>query len=283
MVSIMQLNRTLLTVASTILLISVLFVTSPAFAHRPLTTQSAYPEKVHRVKLETGIRAMYYPHGDESNNLDVEVNYGVINNLDVGVEIPYVFWRPDGVRYVDTLGDMILKSRLLFLKGREGNPISLTIQPFFKIPTPENDENVLRSGGGSGSVGEDDVDDEGSGFSTGKTDFGFVFIATREMSQSLSAHMNMGYTFINKPSWGTEYENVFSFKVAVEYSADDEIDIVGEVNAETNKDPHSPDFFSILLGARYRIMEGVLLDAGFSVGISDASPDYATVGLTMDF
>ena len=162
---------------------------------------------------------------------------------------------------------MILKSRLLFLQGREGNPISLTIQPFFKLPTPENNEDVLMSG-----------------LSTGETDFGFLFIATREMSQLLSAHMNMGYTFINKPSWGKEYENVFSFKVAVEYSADKEIKIVGEVSGETNKDPKEDDLFSILLGARYRMMEGVLLDAGFSAGISDASPDStATVGLTMDF
>src|SRR4030065_2520295 len=178
----MQFNRKLLTVVTSVTLICVLFSTAPAFARRPLTTQSAYPEKVHRVKLETGIRYMNFPHGDESNNLDLEVNYGVINNLDVGVEIPYVFWRPSGARNVDTLGDMILKSRLLFLKGREGNPISLTIQPFFKIPTPENDERVLQSGGGR---------------STGETDFGFVFIAIREISP-LVAHMNLGYTFINK-------------------------------------------------------------------------------------
>ena len=263
----MQFNRKLLTVISSVILICVLFSTAPAFARRPLTTQSAYPEKVHRVKLETGLRSLNFPHGDESYNLDIEVNYGVINNLDVGVEIPYVFWRPDSGDDVDTIGDMIVKSRLLFLKGREGNPISLTIQPFFKVPTPESDEDVLKSG-----------------LSTGETDFGFVFIATREMSPLLSAHMNMGYTFINKPSWVTDYDNVFSFKVAVEYSADDEIQIVGEVNSETNKDPQADDLLSILLGARYRMMEGVLLDAGFSAGISDASPDStATVGLTMDF
>src|SRR4030067_2089450 len=263
----MQFNRKLLTVVTSVTLICVLFSTAPAFAHRPLTTHSAYPEKVHRVKLETGLRSMNFPHGDESYNLDVEVNYGIINNLDVGVEVPSVFWRPDSGDDVDTVGDMVVKSRLLFLKGREGNPISLTIHPFFKVPTPESDEDVLKSG-----------------LSTGETDFGFVFIATREMSPLLSAHMNLGYTFINKPDWGKDYENVFSFKVAVEYSADDEIEIVGEVNSETNKDPQDHDLFSILLGARYTMMEGVLLDAGFSAGISDASPDStATVGLTMDF
>jgi len=267
MVSRMLLNRNLLAVISSVTVVSIILFTAPAFAHRPLTTQRAYPEQVHRVKLETGLRSMNLPHGDESYNLDVEVNYGIINNLDVGVEVPYVFWRPDSGDDVDTVGDMIVKSRLLFLKGREGNPISLTIQPFFKVPTPESDEDVLKSG-----------------LSTGETDFGFVFIATREMSPLLSAHMNLGYTFINKPDWGKDYENVFSFKVAIEYSADDEIEIVGEVNSETNKDPQDPDFFSILLGARYRMMEGVLLDAGFSAGISDASPDStATVGLTLDF
>lgn len=268
----MQSRRYILIIISFCVFICTILFTLPAYAHRPLTTQSAYPEKVHKVKLETGLRFLNYPEGPEGNeaySIDIEANYGVINNLDIGVEIPYVFWRPDVGEDadVDTVGDMIVKSRLLFLKGREGNPISLTIQPFFKVPTTENNKAVLESG-----------------FSTGETDFGFVFIATREMSQLLSAHMNMGYTFINKPSWGNEYENVFSFKVAVEYSADKEIKIVGEVSGETNKDPHEDDLFSILLGARYRMMEGVLLDAGFSAGISDASPDStATVGLTMDF
>ena len=264
----MQSRRYILIIISFCVFICTILFTLPAYAHRPLTTQSAYPEKVHKIKLETGLRFLNYPEGNDAYSIDIEANYGVINNLDIGVEIPYVFWRPSqSDKKADTVGDMILKSRLLFLKGREGNPISLTIQPFFKLPTPENNEDVLMSG-----------------LSTGETDFGFLFIATREMSQLLSAHMNMGYTFINKPSWGKEYENVFSFKVAVEYSADKEIKIVGEVSSETNKDPHEDDLFSILLGARYRMMEGVLLDAGFSAGISDASPDStATVGLTMDF
>ena len=264
----MQSRRYILIIISFCVFICTILFTLPAYAHRPLTTQSAYPEKVHKIKLETGLRFLNYPEGNDAYSIDIEANYGVINNLDIGVEIPYVFWRPSqSDKKADTVGDMILKSRLLFLKGREGNPISLTIQPFFKLPAPENNEDVLMSG-----------------LSTGETDFGFLFIATREMSQLLSAHMNMGYTFINKPSWGKEYENVFSFKVAVEYSADKEIKIVGEVSGETNKDPKEDDLFSILLGARYRMMEGVLLDAGFSAGISDASPDStATVGLTMDF
>lgn len=250
-------------------LVAYISISTPnlAFAHRPLTTQYANPESVHKIKLESGIKYTNFPHGDEAYNLDIEVNYGVINNLDVGVEVPYVFWRPDGVGDTDTVGDMILKSRLLFLKGREGNPISLTIQPFFKIPTAESNKEILESG-----------------LSTGETDFGFVFIATREMSPLLIAHMNLGYVFINRPSFGPDYENVFSFKIAIEYVTDKDIELVGELSGETNKNPAEDDPFSMLLGARYKMKDGVLLDAGFSAGLSDSSPDStATIGLTLDF
>ena len=245
-----------------------MFLPCSAFAHRPLTTQSAYPVDIHKVTLETGIKYTNFRQTDDAYTLDVELNYGIINNLDIGVEVPYVFWRPANGKNVETIGDMILKSRLLFLKGREGNPISLTIQPFFKVPTPENDIKVLQSG---------------PGLSTGETDFGFLFIATREMDP-LVAHMNLGYTFINKPSFGPDFRNVFSFKVALEYKAEKGLELVGELKGETNKDPHHSDFFSILLGSRYELKEGVSVDVGYDLGLSDASPySTATVGVTLDF
>jgi len=246
-----------------------IFFSHPALAHRPLTTQSAYPLEIHRIKLESGIRYTNFPKGDEAYSLDIELNYGIINNLDVGIEVPYVFWQPQNEESVQTVGDMILKSRLLFLKGREGNPISLTIQPFFKVPTPKNDTQVLQSG---------------PGLSTGETDFGFVFIATREISP-LVAHMNLGYTFINKPSFGRDYENVFSFKLALEYEGTKKgLELVGELSGETNKDPSGDDLLSVLLGARFVLKEGVSADVGYGIGVSNASPDStATMGLTMDF
>lgn len=245
------------------------FLPDFALAYRPLTTQSAYPLEIHRIKLETGIKYINFPRADEAYSVDIDLNYGVINNLDVGIEIPYLFWQPDPGDNVQTVGDMILKSRLLFLKGREGNPISLTIQPFFKVPTPKNDTQALQSG---------------PGLSTGETDFGFVFIATREITP-IVAHMNLGYTFINKPSFGKDYENVFSFRLAVEYEgARKGLELVGELSGETNKNPSGDDLLSVLLGARFVLKEGISADVGYGIGVSDASPDStATMGLTIDF
>ncbi|MEK6537647.1 MAG: hypothetical protein AABZ46_00755, partial [Nitrospirota bacterium] len=89
----MQSRRYIFIIISSCVFICTILFTLPAYAHRPLTTQSAYPEKVHKVKLETGLRFLNYPEGNEAYSIDIEANYGVINNLDIGVEIPYVFWR----------------------------------------------------------------------------------------------------------------------------------------------------------------------------------------------
>jgi hypothetical protein len=65
---------------------------------------------------------------------------------------------------------------------------------------------------------------------------------------------------------------------------DKDIELVGELSGETNKNPAEDDPFSMLLGARYKMKDGVLLDAGFSAGLSDSSPDStATLGLTLAF
>ncbi len=240
-----------------------------ASAHRPLTTQTAYPVNIHKVRLESGLRYNNLSDGDESFNVDIELNYGVVNNLDIGIEIPFVFWRPEQGEQFNTSGDMILKSRLLLLKGREGNPITLTIQPFFKLPTPENKPPKLQSG---------------PGFSTGETDFGFLFIAERELSPLTKALMNIGYVFINRPDFGTDYQNIFIFKLAMENKLDNNLALVGELTGATNENPNKDDIFTILIGVRKQLRDGISVDAGYSTGLSDVGPDSVlTMGVTKDF
>ncbi|MBI5193347.1 MAG: hypothetical protein HZA08_07915 [Nitrospirae bacterium] len=249
--------------------LTVLLIPEFASAHRPLTTQTAYPVDIHRVRLESGLRYNNFPDGNESYDVDIELNYGVVNNLDIGIEVPFVFWRPEQGEQFNTSGDMILKSRLLFLKGREGNPITLTIQPFFKLPTPENKLSKLQSG---------------PGFSTGETDFGFLFIAERELSSLTKALMNIGYVFINRPDFGTNYQNIFIFKLAMENKLDNNLEVVGELTGATNENRNKDDIFTVMIGARKQIRNGISVDAGYSTGLSDVGPDSVlTMGVTKEF
>jgi hypothetical protein len=242
------------------IVVSILALAAPsAWGRQPLTTQDAYPAPVHRVEFETGFHYVNYPGGDEAYRLDTELNYGLINNLDLGIEIPFIFYRPDQGDDLNEIGDIVVKSRLLFLKGREGNPISLTFQPFLKLPIA--DERV----GGSEEV-----------------DIGFVLIGTRDLYPIL-AHLNVGYVFVGNPP-GASYDDVFLFRVALEYLADPKLQLVGELTAETNRVPDADDAFAFLIGARYLWFQNVSLDTGLSVGLSDGSPDYrGMLGISINF
>ncbi|MBI4716157.1 MAG: transporter [Nitrospirae bacterium] len=234
----------------------------PVQARQPLTTYDAQPVPVHRIQFESGIHYLNYPGGDEAYHLEMELNYGLIDNLDLGVEIPFISWDPDRGEGADVVGDVIVKSKLLFLKGREGDPISLSFQPFVKLPTA----------------------DEKYPLSTGESDLGFVLIGTRNL-HPVMAHLNVGYTLVNGTTpQGDEYDNVFGFKIALEYLADPRYQVVGELAGETNRTPDADDYFSLLVGGRYLWMKDVTLDAGVALGLSDASPDFRSMlGVTTRF
>jgi hypothetical protein len=240
----------------------ILFATTlTAHAHQPLTTYDAFPVQVHQVEFESGLHYINYPGGDEAFHLDIELNYGLINNLDLGVEVPFVFWRPDHGNSADVMGDVVVKSKLLFMKGREGNPISLAFQPFIKLPTADEKRYPL---------------------STGEPDLGFVLIGTRNL-QPIMAHLNIGYTFVNNPA-GQNYDNVFGFKIGVEYLKDPTYQVVGELTGETNRAPNADDLIAVLVGTRYVWMKDLTFDTGFSLGLSNSSPDYrALFGITTRF
>jgi hypothetical protein len=195
------------------------------------------------------------------------MNYGLVGNLDVGMEVPLIFWRPDQGEGADMIGDVIIKTKLLFIKGREGNPISLTFQPFLKLPTADEEKYPPP-------------------FATGKPDIGFVLIGTRDL-QPMMAHINLGYVLMTNPAGqpaGQEYDNVFLFKIALEYLADPQFELVGELTGETNKEPNADDAISILLGTRYRWENNITFDAGLALGLSNASPNYhPMVGITLKF
>ena len=235
----------------------------PASAHQPLTTQDAQPVPVHRIQFESGVHYLDYPGGNEAYHLEMEMNYGLIDNLDLGVEIPFISYDAKHGEDADVVGDVVVKSKLLFLKGREGDPISLTFQPFVKLPT---------------------ADEKKYPRSTGESDLGFVLIGTRNLHPVL-AHLNVGYTLVNGTTpQGDEYDNVFGFKIALEYVEDPRYQVVGELAGETNRTPGEDDYFSLLVGGRYLWVKNVTLDAGVALGLSDASPDFRSmVGVTTKF
>jgi hypothetical protein len=198
-----------------------------------------------------------------------ELTHGLLNNLDFEVEVPVIF--ADQNNNSDAgLGDLRLKSKVRFLKGREANPLSLSGQLVIKFPTCDKDKSAV--------VGL-------TPSCTGETDVGLLGIASKTFSP-VTVHLNLGYTFVGNPPNRT-LDDVFSYDLAFEYeTALHGLTLVAELMGEINRNvPYSgQDPLAFLYGASYVVVPNLSVDGAFSAGLTEGSPDYAfTVGLSYYF
>lgn len=200
-----------------------------------------------------------------------ELTHGLINNLDFEVEVPVIFADKNDDSE-SGLGDLYLKSKVRFLKGREANPLSLSGQLAIKFPTCDKDKKSIE-GLTPGCTGEVDV--------------GLMGIASKEF-KPVTVHLNLGYTFVGNPPGPTPpLGNVFSYDLAFEYETrlrglDLMIELMGEANRNIPYSGQNP--LAFFYGAAYEIVQNLGIDGGFSVGLTEGSPDYTiTVGLAYFF
>ena len=232
--------------------ITTVFILSvPAFAARPLNTDDAGTVDQGKFEIEAGVEVEKAKNVDEtSTGLAVQVKYGILENLDAGIEIPYAASDPSGI------GDATLKGKINFVEETESAPaISLGID--IKLANGDKDQ----------------------GLGTGYMDYGINGILSKEMGP-VTGHANLGYTIVGIEEGG-DSENVISYGIAVEYPVNDAVNIVGEIfgssvaNASTNP-------LDAQIGANWALNDMATLDGGLDFGLSDASPEYkATVGITL--
>ncbi len=232
-----------------------------AQAARPFVATERGPTLDHGVsRFEVGVESARFSSQTTRYTLMTELTYGLLNNLNFKVQAPYVFVSgPGGTQ--GEVGDVTLRPKILFVKGREANPLSLAGEMVMKFPGCDES-------GAARSV---------SPACTGEADLGFMGIATKEFLP-LTVHFNLGYTFVgNAP--GQAYDNVLSYALAFEYDTIlPAIAVVAELAGETNRDPTvAEDPLTVLLGVVYRVNRRVSLDSSLVTGLTSPSPGYATL------
>jgi hypothetical protein len=200
-----------------------------------------------------------------------ELTHGLLNNLDFEVEVPTVFVDRNNSSQAG-LGDLRLKSKVRFLKGREANPLSLAGQLVIKFPTCDRDKGDINYLNPS---------------CTGETDVGLVGIASKTFSP-VTVHLNLGYTFVgNPPPPDKPLDDVFSYDLAFEYDTPLRgltlmTELMGEMNQNIQYSGQDP--LAFLYGAAYEVVPNLNMDGAFSAGLTEGSPDYTlTVGLAYYF
>lgn len=230
----------------------------PAFAFLPyLASETAVPvdRGKSRLDLSFDYEKVNQDQAVSRYALNFELSYGLINNLEFAVDVPYRFIKVEDAEDEDGLGDLTLRAKIRFIKGREANPVSIAGQLSVKFPSCDEDKDL-------------------SPECTGEADVGVRAIATKEFFP-VTVHLNLGYLFIGNPP-NTELDDVITYSLAFDWLTEAEyFRVAAELAGETNRNPgQSEDPLAVLLGLLYEVSADKVLTLAGSLGLTDASPDY---------
>ncbi len=230
------------------------FKPSITFAGRPLITEDAGT-------VEKGFFEVELVYSRD-HNLDrnyipsAQLAYGFTERAELAMASAYIFKDIHEGGREDGLGDVTA-----YLKHRvwgEGNYYpAFTLKPEVKIPTATAEK----------------------GLGSGKADYRLTAIFSKSLV-GLNLHFNVGYTLIGEKGATDE----LNLALAGEYEVMKGFLAVGEIRYTQNFNSDSKDDpANILLGVQVPAGK-VLLDAGLSLGLNTAAPDYAlTIGVTIKF
>lgn len=203
-------------------------------------------------RLESGIIFNRFSSEVNDTTVSADLRYGLIQNLELGLEIPYLF-REERSNNENQIGDTLLRAKVRFLKGREANPLSVAGEMLLKLPTAGRDQFFG---------------------TTGKPDIGFIAVASKEFTP-VTAHINFGYIFIGNPPF-KDLADQLLYALGLELKTEEEpLSLIAELsgNSETGRTA-SRETLTIQGGAAYRVAGSFSFDASMGFGVTKDSPDY---------
>ncbi len=230
----------------------VMLATETAFAERPFSAvETANTVEVGQFVAEGGLSVTRFSSQRRETTFDAGLRYGHYRNTELAAFLPYRFAK-DVPQTDNQLGDLTLKAKVRFLKGRIANPLSLSGGMVVKIPTAGH-STVLRT--------------------SGEADIGFVGIASKDFSQ-LTAHLNIGYFFMgNAPQ--VETPNEFRYAVGLDIGARPNMRFIMELAGQTGIEGGGQTGPATLFGGvAYQANPAVLLNATLGIGLNGDAPSY---------
>lgn len=227
-----------------------------SFTARPLSTNDAGTVEKGAFEIEHGIE---YVNGfDNETTMSLVITRGLLNNLDLGVEVPYKFIDSKEAENENGFSDISICTKLNILSAKE----------------------ILPDASLNFNYKSDSANDE-KGLGTGKPEYSLNAIFSKSLEQ-IALHLNIGYSF--KEDFADEdNKDTLTYGLALEYPLNDKFNLVGEISGDTVlKRKFHDNACSALLGLNYALSDNLTLDLGAKTEISHADPDFTiTCGITL--
>ena len=229
-----------------------------SFAARPLSTDDAGVVDKGYFEVETGLE--YTNQSDKEFALSLVIKRGILDNLDLGIEIPYKFIDFGTDAKTDGFDDIKITSKYNFLA--EGNILpAMSVSFSLKTDSGNNDKSL----------------------GTGGKEYALNSIFSKSLDK-LTLHFNLGYT-IKDDLPDQDLRDILTYGLAIEYPLNERCNLVSEITGENERRYDFDDnLMSGLVGFNYVVNENIAYDLGLGFEISEASPDFKiTTGLTLSF
>ncbi|MCX7793960.1 MAG: transporter [Thermodesulfovibrionales bacterium] len=195
----------------------------------------------------------------EEFTLNNTLTYGLTDNIDISIAVPYIYWKEENGQTIDEEGfsDLELGIKYRFYE-REG--LKIAIKTSITIPSGDEERGL------------------GTGRFTGKA----FLIIDREF-KDLTLFFNAGY--IRNENRIGERENLWHLSVAGEYRLREDFKIAANAGVEENPDSTSDEKPAFLLGGIvYSVTDTFDLSGGIKAGLTEPETDLSLLaGITLRF
>ncbi|HET6491218.1 MAG TPA: transporter [Syntrophales bacterium] len=243
---------------------TLLFQAAPVFGAHPLLTDDTLTQGKGKAQIEMSY--LYDSNNDdgiktEASRPKVQLTYGLLDPLDIILEIPYLFTQQTQggtTTNNDGIADITLSLKWRFY-GEKEKGLQFAIKPSVTFPTG----------------------DEAKGLGFGREAYGITFISTFEREEWLVT-ANLGYLYND---YGLQSErdanrpSIWSASLAGQYEFVKKLWLVGEVGVSSNPSVTSDTPLAFINGGFiYELTKSIDLDIGYKYGLTKPAVDYMISG-----
>jgi hypothetical protein len=248
-----------------IALLATTFFPVAAWSAHPLITDDTGTQG--KGKFQVEVNGQYDTDKEDGikqngGQIATSLTYGIIDNIDIAVGIPYMFIDQKSDDGSIDSNDSGISDTTLDVKVRifEKDGLSLAVKPGLSFPTGDDDKGL-----GAGKIG-----------------YHLFVIGAKEVGP-WTFLTNIGY--IRNETDSDEEKNIWHMSVAATFAVDKHWKIVGDAGVQRNTDKDGGDDpIYALAGVIYSPAENIDLDLGIKTGVTSSETDLSLMaGTTFRF
>jgi opacity protein-like surface antigen len=239
--------------------ILLLLAASNAFAYRPLSTEDAGVAGKGVAQAEVSWDNIKWKNDDKEDIFLLVPIYGLTENLELSVEIPYLYHRPDSGPSEEGTGDINIVAKYLLVPGGLESP-SFAVKGVVKMDNGDYDK----------------------GLGSGDKDYSIV-AALSETIGRLTGHAQIGYTWTGDKK--EKILDVMLYGAALDLAMTESLQILAEVTGDRHPDRLEKENPLIaLMGITFKVSDNLVVDAAYRWSLNDSERfTSTTVGASITF